>query len=88
MKTFHPFLPDDRHHGERGDGIGPPPAVGGGTILNGAPDNSGDSAGTKNPSATDVEEGRKLSESGRPDSNRRRPAWEASDPSADQRPPA
>ena len=28
MKAFHPFLPDDGHHGERGDGIGPPPAEG------------------------------------------------------------
>ena len=49
---------------------------------------SADAAGTKNPSATEVEEGQVLPESGRPDSNRRRPAWEASDPSADQRPPA
>jgi hypothetical protein len=43
---------------------------------------------TKNPTTTKVEEGLKLPESGRPDSNRRRPAWDASDPSADQRPPA
>jgi DNA-binding transcriptional regulator YdaS (Cro superfamily) len=44
--------------------------------------------GTKNPHATEVTTGEELPESGRPDSNWRRPAWEASDPDADQRPPA
>ena len=43
---------------------------------------------TKSPAPTEVEAGEELPESGRPDSNRRRPAWEASDPSADQRPPS
>jgi hypothetical protein len=33
--------------------------------------------GTKNPATTEVEEGQEFPESGRPDSNRRRPAWEA-----------
>jgi hypothetical protein len=37
----------------------------------------GAGAATKNPAPTEVEEGQKLPESGRPDSNRRRPAWEA-----------
>ena len=45
-------------------------------------------ADAKNPDSTEVLPGQKLPESGRPDSNRRRPDWEASDPSADQRPPA
>jgi hypothetical protein len=35
------------------------------------------SEGAKNPATTEVEEGQELPESGRPDSNRRRPAWEA-----------
>ena len=44
--------------------------------------------GTREPSATEVMPGEEFPESGRPDSNRRRPAWEASDPSEDERPPA
>jgi integrase len=47
-----------------------------------------DAAVTEKPDATEVTSGEELPESGRPDSNRRRPAWEASDPSADQRPPS
>ena len=38
---------------------------------------SGDAEGTKNPADTEVLRGEALPESGRPDSNRRRPAWEA-----------
>jgi hypothetical protein len=38
---------------------------------------SGGAEGTKNPAATEVTTGEELPESGRPDSNRRRPAWEA-----------
>jgi hypothetical protein len=34
----------------------------------------------KIPAETEVSAGQELPESGRPDSNRRRPAWEASDP--------
>ena len=34
----------------------------------------------KTPDATEVTSGEALPESGRPDSNRRRPAWEAGDP--------
>jgi hypothetical protein len=49
---------------------------------------AGAAAGTQHPAPTEVEAGEDLPESGRPDSNRRRPAWEASDPSADERPPA
>jgi hypothetical protein len=49
---------------------------------------AGEAADTKIPDSTEVPPGQKLPESGRPDSNRRRPAWEARDPSADQRPPA
>jgi hypothetical protein len=37
----------------------------------------GDGVKTKNPDSTEVLPGQKLLESGRPDSNRRRPAWEA-----------
>jgi hypothetical protein len=48
----------------------------------------GGAEGTKNPADTEVSTGLELPESGRPDSNRRRPAWEASDPDADERPPA
>jgi hypothetical protein len=49
---------------------------------------SGDGEGTKNPDSTEVLPGEGLPESGRPDSNRRRPAWEAPEADADQRPPA
>ena len=45
-------------------------------------------ADAKNPDSTEVLPGEKLPESGRPDSNRRRPAWEAPEPDADERPPA
>jgi hypothetical protein len=48
----------------------------------------GGAEGTKNPADTEVSTGLELPESARPDSNRRRPAWEASDPDADERPPA
>jgi hypothetical protein len=44
--------------------------------------------GVKNPAETEVTAGEAVPESGRPDSNRRRPAWEANDPDADQRPPS
>jgi integrase len=59
-----------------------------GSFVTGNVTASGRTDGTKNPADTEVEAGEELPESGRPDSNRRRPAWEASDPSADQRPPA
>jgi hypothetical protein len=46
----------------------------------------GASLEAESPAPTEVEAGEAFSESGRPDSNRRRPAWEAPEASDDQRP--
>jgi hypothetical protein len=59
-----------------------------GTFDTGKDTVAGSAADATNPDSTEVLPGQKLPESGRPDSNRRRPAWEASDPSVDERPPA
>ncbi len=48
-----------------------------GTLDTGKGTAAGDTADTKIPDSTEVPPGQKLPESGRPDSNRRRPAWEA-----------
>ena len=48
-----------------------------GSFVTGNDTAAGDAEHAKNPAATEVEEGQELPESGRPDSNRRRPAWEA-----------
>jgi integrase len=59
-----------------------------GAFVTGKDTAAAGAAETKNPDSTEVPPGEKLPESGRPDSNRRRPAWEASEPDADQRPPS
>jgi integrase len=48
-----------------------------GAFVTGKDTAGGAVAGAKNPDSTEVLPGEKLPESGRPDSNRRRPAWEA-----------
>src|SRR5437773_1728366 len=48
-----------------------------GPYVTGSVTAAGASEGTKKPDATEVTSGEELPESGRPDSNRRRPAWEA-----------
>jgi hypothetical protein len=59
-------------------GIGPSQRLGfRGAFVTGKDTAAGDAANTKNPDSTEVLPGQKLPESGRPDSNRRRPAWEA-----------
>jgi hypothetical protein len=59
-----------------------------GTFDTGKDTVAGSAAEATNPDSTEVLPGQKLPESGRPDSNRRRPAWEAREPGAEERPPA
>jgi len=59
-----------------------------GSSVTGNVTGSGAGEATKNPAETEVTAGEAVPESGRPDSNRRRPAWEASEPDADERSPA
>jgi hypothetical protein len=59
-----------------------------GASVTGKDTRSGDAANMKKPADLKVSADQELPESGRPDSNRRRPAWEASEPDADKRSPA
>jgi hypothetical protein len=59
-----------------------------GWFVTGSDTGRGAREGTKHPAPTEVEAGEELPESGRPDSNRRRPAWEATEPDANERPSA
>ena len=48
-----------------------------GSFVSGNVTGSRDAEGTTKPDATEITSGEALPKSGRPDSNRRRPAWEA-----------